>query len=277
VSRIVADMPYIEANDHTRLHYNDWGAGDPVVFLHGWVLGADIWEYQMVPLAQAGMRCIAIDRRGCGRSDQPATGYDYDTFAADLAALIEGLDLRNVTLVAHSMGGGEIARYASNHGLDRVARAVFIATTTPCLLQVPDNPAGVPKEYFDEMIAQLTEDRPRYLAQAAPGFFGSNSVSHELVQWGVGLALRASPLATTEMIRAMSETDFRTDLKAVDVPALVIHGKADVGAPLELTGKPTAAAVPGSRLELYETGHGLFLTEKQRLNAELLAFVHDTR
>jgi non-heme chloroperoxidase len=270
-------MPYIEANDHTRLHYNDWGAGDPVVFLHGWVLGADIWEYQTVPLATAGMRCIAYDRRGCGRSDQPATGYDYDTFAGDLAALIEGLDLRNVTLVAHSMGGGEIARYASNHGLDRVARVVFIATTTPCILQAPDNPTGVPKGYFDEMIAQLTDDRPRYLAQAAPGFFGNNSVSHELVEWGVGLALRASPLATTEMIRAMSETDFRTDLKAVDVPALVIHGKADVGAPLELTGRPTAAAIPDSRLEIYESGHGLFLTEKTRLNAELLAFVRDPR
>jgi non-heme chloroperoxidase len=162
-------MPYIEANDHTRLHYNDWGAGDPVVFLHGWVLGADIWEYQTVPLATAGMRCIAYDRRGCGRSDQPATGYDYHTFAGDLAALIEGLDLRNVTLVAHSMGGGEIARYASNHGLDRVARVVFIATTTPCILQAPDNPAGVPKGYFDEMIAQLTDDRPRYLARRRPG------------------------------------------------------------------------------------------------------------
>jgi non-heme chloroperoxidase len=266
-----------ENSTSIELHYEDHGSGSPVVLIHGWPLSAASWEKQTAALLAAGHRVITYDRRGFGRSSQPSVGYDYDTFAADLAALIEGLDLRNVTLVAHSMGGGEIARYASNHGLDRVARAVFIATTTPCLLQVPDNPAGVPKEYFDEMIAQLTEDRPHYLAQAAPGFFGSNSVSHELLQWGVGLALRASPLATTEMIRAMSETDFRTDLKAVDVPALVIHGKADVGAPLELTGKPTAAAVPGSRLELYETGHGLFLTEKKRLNAELLAFVHDTR
>jgi pimeloyl-ACP methyl ester carboxylesterase len=175
------------------------------------------------------------------------------------------------------MGGGEIARLASRHGLDRVARVVFVATTTPYVLRAADNPAGVPREYFDEMIAGLMEDRPRYLAQAAPGFFGGGSVSDEIVQWGVGLALRASPIATVEMIRAMSETDFRTDLKAIDVPALVIHGQADQGAPLELTGRPTAEAISGSRFEIYETGHGLLLTEKERLNRDLLAFVRDAR
>ncbi len=270
-------MPYIENNDHAQLFFNDWGTGEPVVFLHGWMLGAEIWEYQTVPLVNAGLRCIAYDRRGCGRSDQPATGYDYDTFADDLATLLDHLDLRAVTLVAHSMGGGEIARYAARHGLDRVARVAFVATTTPFLLQTADNPAGVPKQYFDEMIAGLLDDRPRYLTQAAPGFFGGGSVSDDLVQWGVGLALHASPIATTEMLRAMSESDFRTGLKAIDVPALVIHGQADQGAPIELTGRPTAAAIPGSRLEIYETGHGLLITEKERLNRDLLAFMRDTR
>jgi non-heme chloroperoxidase len=274
-------MPYITVGEENsapiEIYYEDHGEGRPVVLIHGFPLSGRAWERQERALLAAGHRVITYDRRGFGRSSQPTVGYDYDTFAADLDKLLTALDLTDVDLAGHSMGGGEIARYASNHGFGRVARVVFIATTTPCILQAPDNPTGVPKGYFDEMIAQLTDDRPRYLAQAAPGFFGNNSVSHELVEWGVGLALRASPLATTEMIRAMSETDFRTDLKAVDVPALVIHGKADVGAPLELTGRPTAAAFPGSRLEIYESGHGLFLTEKTRLNAELVAFVRDTR
>jgi pimeloyl-ACP methyl ester carboxylesterase len=270
-------MPYIETHDHTQLYYNDWGTGDPVVFLHGWVLGHELWEYQTSTLMHEGCRCIAYDRRGCGRSDQPPTGYDYDMFADDLASVLDGLDLRDVTLVGHSLAGGEIARYASRHGLDRVGRVVFVATTTPFMLQTADNPAGVPKEFFDATVAGLRDDRPRFMTLGAPGFFGAASVSEELVQWGVGLALRASPIATTEMIRAMSETDFRTDLKAVDVPALVIHGAADASSPIELTARRTAETISGSRLEIYETGHGLMITEKARLNHDLLAFIRTER
>jgi pimeloyl-ACP methyl ester carboxylesterase len=261
-------MPYFEATDRTRIFYNDWGTGRPVVFMHGWCLGADIWEYQTAPLSRQGLRCIAYDRRGCARSEQPATGYDYDTFADDLAALIDYLDLNDVTLVAHSMAGGEIARYATRHGLNRVARAVFVATTTPYILQ------HVPKEYFDDMVASLERDRPQYLTQAAPGFFGGASASDELVQWGVRLALQASPIATTEMIRAMSETDFRVDLKSVTVPTLVIHGDADAGAPVDITGRPTAELIEGSRLGVYQgAGHGVFITERDRFNNDLLKFV----
>jgi pimeloyl-ACP methyl ester carboxylesterase len=264
-------MPYFEATDRTRISFNDWGTGAPVVFLHGWCLGADIWEYQTAPLSRQGVRCISYDRRGCGRSDQPATGYDYDTFADDLAALLAHLDLRDVTLVAHSMAGGEIARYATRHGLDRVRRAVFVATTTPYILQ------HVPKEYFDEMVDGLSRDRPYYLTQAAPGFFGGTSVSDELVAWGVRLALQASPIATIEMIRAMSETDFRVDLKAVTVPTLVIHGSADAGAPVAITGRPTAELIEGSRIEVYEgAGHGLFITERDRFNDDLLEFMRNS-
>jgi non-heme chloroperoxidase len=270
-------MPYVRARDGTRLYYEDWGAGAPLVFIHGWGLGADMWEYQMPYLAARGLRCIAYDRRGCGRSDHPGDGYDFDTFADDLAALLDTLDVRAVTLVGHSMGGGEVARYLARHGAGRVARTVLLSSITPFLLQTADNPDGVDASVFDFIVAELEKDRPRYLAQSVPMFFGVGlpgvSVSPEMMAWGVGLALRASPKATIEMVRAFSRTDFRSDMPAFTVPTLIIHGDSDHTVPLEVSARKTAAAIPGSELRVYEgAAHGLFVSDKDRLNADLLAF-----
>jgi non-heme chloroperoxidase len=266
----------VETRDGVRLFYKDWGAGRPVVFCHGGILGADMWEYQMTALAAAGLRCVAHDRRGCARSSHPGRGYDFDTFADDLAALLDRLDLREVTLVGHSMGCGEIARYLKRHGAGRVRRAVLVATTTPYLLKAADNPDGIDRAVFDRMHAAAGADRPRFTALAAGPFFGegpAGAVSEELVRWGVGLALQACPVATLDTIRAFSETDFRADLRAFTMPTLVVHGRADQGAPLALTGERTARLIPGSRLEVYDTAHGLFITERERLNRDLLAFI----
>jgi non-heme chloroperoxidase len=271
-------IPYIETGDHVSLFYKDWATGKPVVFIHGWALGADIWEYQMPYLAGKGLRCVAYDKRGCGRSGQPWGGYDFDTFADDLAAVIEQLDLREVTLVGHSMGCGDITRYLSRHGADRIARAALVAPTTPFILKTADNPEGLEKSVFDNTVAELSQNRPRFLAAGAPAFFGTGGpnspVSQEMIQWAVGLFFQASPKAMTDMIRAMSETDLRKDMHAFTVPTLIIHGDADQGAPIDLTGRRTAQAIADSQLKVYEgAAHGLFITEKDRLNADLLSFI----
>ncbi|PIG91211.1 alpha/beta hydrolase [Gloeocapsopsis sp. IPPAS B-1203] len=267
----------LRCDDGTRLFYKDWGTGKPVIFIHGWALNADIWEYQMTELVNRNLRCIAYDRRGCGRSSQPGGGYDFDRLADDLAALIEQLDLHKVTLIAHSMGGGEIARYLSRHGDDRIDRVVFVAATTPFLLKTADNPDGIDKSFYDNMIAEVNKDRPHYLATVAPTFFGVdllNSVSSEMMQWAVGLALQASPKASIDMIRALSETDFRADLRNVTVPTLILHGDRDKYVPIEVSGYKTAQLIPSSQLKLYEgAAHGLFITHKDRFNLDLLTFI----
>ncbi len=271
-------MPLIKTNDATELFFTDWGDGKPVVFSHGWVVGSEMWEHQLTHLARHGLRCVAYDRRGCGRSSQPWNGYDADTFAADLAALLEGLDLSDVTLVAHSMAGGEVARYLSTHGAERVGRVVLVATTLPYMLASADNPHGVPQEIFDEMIAGLRHDRPQYLAPSAPTFFGADGpespVSPELLAWGVGLALRAAPHAATEMVRVMAESDYRSDMDAFTVPTLILHGTGDPSAPIDLCGRSAAEAIPGSRLVVYDTpSHGLPLTHAASLNRDLVEFI----
>jgi non-heme chloroperoxidase len=269
----------IEVRDGTKLFYKDWGTGKPVLFIHGWALGCDMWEYQMPYLVDQGLRCLAYDKRGCGRSSQPWSGYDFDTFADDLAIFIEQLDLQEVTLVGHSMACGDISRYLSRCGADRVIRAVLVAPTTPFILKTADNPEGLDRGIFDNIIAELGRDRPHFLAAGAPAFFGTTGpnspVSQEMIQWAIGLFLPASPKAMTAMIRAMSETDLREDMHAFTMPTLIIHGDADQSAPIELTGRRTARAISGSKLKVYEgAAHGLFVTEKDRLNADLLAFIH---
>jgi non-heme chloroperoxidase len=271
-------MPFIDTNDGTKIYHEDRGEGEPVLFIHGWTLGADVWERQTTGLASEGLRCVAYDRRGSGQSGRPLGGYDYDTLTDDLAALMERLDLRGVTLVGHSMGGGEVARYVARHGAGRVARAVFVAATTPFLLRTGDNPDGVDREVFDEMIAGLGADREGYLAASAPTFFGDGlpgiSVPGETRERMVRLACSASPEAVIATVRSFSETDFRADLRAVTVPTLVVHGDADANVPLDLCGRRTARAIPGSRLEVYERApHGLPITRADRLNRDLLAFV----
>ncbi|HEY0205892.1 MAG TPA: alpha/beta hydrolase [Acetobacteraceae bacterium] len=271
-------MPFIETADKTTLFYNDWGSGRPVVLIHGWPLDSDMWEYQSTFLASHGLRVIAYDRRGFGRSGQPWTGYDYNTLADDLKAVLDGLNLDGVTLVGFSMGGGEVARYMGRHGGARVAKAVLVSAVTPYLLQGPDNPDGVPRAIFDTMIEGLQKDRPQFLATFGKQFFGAGllnfTVTAEILQWSQTMALLGSPKATTDCVRAFSETDFRQDMGMFRVPTLVIHGTSDATVPAEKSGRIAAKMIPGADLLEYPGApHGLFFTEKDRLNQDLLAFI----
>jgi non-heme chloroperoxidase len=268
---------FIRTREGADLFYRDWGTGKPVVFLSGWALSCDMWNYQMVPLSEQGLRCIAYDRRGHGRSSDPGRGYDYDTLADDLASVLETLDLRDVTLVGHSMASGELVRYLSRHGDGRVERLVFVApAATPFVLKTADNPDGIDAsvlEYFRTQV--LLRDFPQWMADNAPPFFVPET-SPEMRHWLMSLMLRCSMKALIECNRAMSSTDFRAELPRIRVPTLVIHGDKDASAPLELSGRRTAQLIPGSRLEVYEGApHGLFLTHMERLNADLLAFARD--
>jgi pimeloyl-ACP methyl ester carboxylesterase len=270
-------MPIVQAHDGTKLYVKDWGEGPPVVLLHGWPLNADMWEYQAVALVAAGHRVVAYDRRGFGRSEQPGSGYDYDTFADDLFSVMGALGLENATLVGFSMGGGEVVRYFGRHAGQGAAKAVLIGAVPPSLLKGDGNPGGVDKSVFDDMIANLQKDRPHFLAGFGKRFFGVGpltfSVSSEALDWALHLALMASPLATIECVRAFSQTDFRNDLAKVNVPTLVIHGDADAIVPIDASSRLTAAHVSGAELRVYAGApHGLFFTHKDRLTSDLLSF-----
>ena len=271
-------MPFVETADKTHLFYNDWGSGKPIVLIHGWPLDADMWEYQSVFLASQGYRVIAYDRRGFGRSGQPWTGYDYDTFADDLKVVLDTLDLQDVTLAGFSMGGGEVARYMGRHGGARVAKACLISSVCPFLLQTPDNPGGVDRATFDGMIEGLKSDRPHFMSVFGKQFFGAGllnfSVSTEIMQWSSNMAMLASPKATLDCVRAFSETDFRRDMAAFRVPTLVIHGGSDATVPAAKSGQIAAQMIQGARYIEYEGApHALVFTEKDRLNQDLLALL----
>jgi pimeloyl-ACP methyl ester carboxylesterase len=271
-------MAFIETSDGTRLFYRDWGTGRPVVLIHGWPLDSDMWEYQSMVLAEHGMRVIAYDRRGFGRSDQPWSGYDYDTLADDLGALLDHLALEQVTLVGFSMGGGEVARYMHRHGGAHVARAVLVSAVTPCLRQGEDNPDGVPQAIFQQMTDGLRADRPHFLAGFGKQFFGVGilnfSVSSELLDWALSMALRASPRATLQCVRAFAETDFRPDMAAFRVPTLIVHGDDDATVPLAKSARRAAGMIAGAELKVYAGApHALVFTQKDRFNADLLEFV----
>ena len=271
-------MPTIETKDSVQLFYNDWGTGKPVVLIHGWPLSSQMWEYQAPVLAANGCRVIAYDRRGFGKSDQPWSGYDYDTLAADLQAILEGLDITGATLVGFSMGGGEVARYLSRYGTARVARAVLLSAVTPMLLQTDSHPEGAPQAVFDQMLDGLAKDRPNFLATFGKTFFGAGmlnfSISSEILQWASMMALAASPKATTDCVHAFSATDFRPDMAAFTIPTLIIHGTSDETVPIGITAHQAAKMIPGSTLIEYEGApHATFFTEKDRLNADLLRFV----
>ncbi|AUX46470.1 arylesterase [Sorangium cellulosum] len=267
-----APGPLIATQDGARLFHRDWGAGKPVLFLSGWALSSEMWGYVMVDLVDHGLRCVAYDRRGHGRSSDPGRGYDYDTLADDLAAVLEQLDLREVTLVGHSMSGGEIARYLSRHGGGRIARAVFLAPTTPMLLRAADNPDGLDLSLVEQARAAMRADYPGWLADNAPPFF-VDGTPPAMRAWVQQMMLQCSMKALLDCNRASVEADFRDDLRRITVPTLVLHGDRDVSAPLALTGEKTAALVPGSRLVVYEGApHGLFITHRERLSRDLLAF-----
>src|SRR5215469_13477957 len=261
----VSLMPFIETSDHVDLYYWDWGTGKPVVFVSAWALSSAMWEYQAVPLSERNLRCITYDRRGHGRSDDPGRGYTFDRLADDLAELLVQLDLHEITLVGHSMGSGEVARYLSRHGTSRIARVVLVSPITPFLLRTEDNPQGAPKAFLDAHITALLTDRPHYATDGVIKFFSLGSmwprpevVSSELVQWGIRLLLETSPKATVECRRIIGETDFRPDMAAFTIPTLIIHGNNDQTAPLDLCGRRTAGLIPGSELKVYEgASHGL--------------------
>ena len=266
-------MPFLEMRDRAMLFCKDWGTGKPVIFVHSWALNSDMWQYQMIHLSGQGLRCIAYDHRGHGRSSQPGSGYDYDTLSDDLASLIEQLDLREVTLVGHSMGCGVIVRYLSRHGSSRVARAVFIGTATPFALKTPDNPDGVDPAIFDKLRTSWAKDFPKWLGDNARPFFVPET-SPEMVQWAVGMCLQASLKALIDWHQAGTRTDFRPELKAITIPTLIVHGDADVSEPIEQRGRRTAQLIPRSQFKIYEGApHGLMFTHADRLNADLLAFL----
>jgi len=271
-------MPYIAAQDGTQLYYKDWGDGAPVVLIHGWPLNADMWESQAPFLANQGLRVISYDRRGFGRSDQPWDGYDYDTLADDLASIMDKLDLKDATLVGFSMGGGEVARYLGKHGSARVARAVLISAVTPFMLNTDDNPEGVDQSVFDGMYLGIQKDRAQFFMDFAPNFYGNalldKKVSEGVLHWFVQLALMASPKATLDCVRAFSETDFRQDLRGIDVPLLVIHGTADKTVPIDVSARRIMALTPKARLIEYDgEAHGVTATAGERVNQDLLSFI----
>jgi len=270
-------MPYLNTTDGTALFFRDWGSGDPVVFVHGWGLHSDMWEYQLPELVDQGLRCVAYDRRGCGRSDQPGDGYDFDTLADDLAAVIDHLDLRDITLVSHSMGSGEVARYLTRHGAGRVARVALISPTLPYLLRDETNPEGVDAAAFDQIVAALRADRPGYLADLGPAALGTDlpgvSVSDALMGWALGLFLPSSPKASIDTVRTHTETDLRGDMASFTVPTLIVHGDQDALVPFEVSGRRAAEMIDDCTLVVYENAsHWPFVTHRERLNDELIAF-----
>jgi non-heme chloroperoxidase len=273
-------MPYISAAKGIDIYYHDWGTGEPVVFSHGWPLSADAWEDQMVFLAANGYRCIAHDRRGHGRSSQPWNGNDMDTYADDLAVLVEALDLKEVIHVGHSTGGGEVVRYIGRHGTKRVAKAVLIGAVPPIMLKTGANPGGLPREVFDAMRAAVHADRSQLFKDLAIPFYGANrpgaQVSQGLHDWFWLQGMQAGLKAIYECIRAFSETDFTEDLKKIDVPTLIIHGDDDQIVPIADSALLSAKLVKRARLEVYEGApHGLCSTLKDRVNADLLTFIKE--
>lgn len=271
-------MDYLKTPDKTRLYIKDWGSGDPVILLHGWPLSADSWDDQAMAIADAGHRAISYDRRGFGRSSQPWSGYDYDTLADDLAAVIKHTNAENATLVGFSMGGGEVARYMTRHGGRSVTKAALISSILPYRLHTGDNPAGTEQAAFDKTAQSLKADRAQFFTRFFNDFFGvgplSSPVSEELLEWARGVAMQASLPATLACLKSFSTTDFRPDLSAFTVPTLIIHGTEDKTVPIDASARPAAQGIARSQLIEYEGApHGLFATDKARLTQDLLAFI----
>jgi len=264
-----------------KLYYQDIGEGQPVVFIHGWPMSHEMWEYQVYDLALAGMRCVSYDRRGFGKSSKPLGGYDYDTMADDLASIIDELQLENVVLVGFSMGGGEVARYLSKYGAGKIAKAILVGAVTPYLLKTDDNPNGcVTVDDLAGWIAGIKNDRIEFLAEFGKLFFGINLLNHvvstPLLEYYRMLGSFASPLATMDCIKAFGQTDFRADMQAFTIPTLIIHGDSDKIVPVEASGAVAHKMIADSQfVEYYHAPHGLFYTHRQRLNQDILNFANN--
>jgi non-heme chloroperoxidase len=267
-------MPFITTKDGAELYWREFGAGAPILFLNSLGCSSRMWDYQMAAFADEGFRCIGFDRRGHGRSDEPASGYDFDTFADDVAALVDELDLTGLTLVTHSMAGGEAVRYLTRRGSQRVARLVLLAPTTPMLIKAHDNPNGAPRETFEALWAGWRRDYPKWVADNLAPFFIPET-SPAMMRWGVTLLTTSLPV-TLACSRAMAEADFRAEMRRIDVPTLIIHGDRDRSAPIELTGKPSAELIPDCKLLVYPGApHGLMFTHMDALNADILRFMRE--
>lgn len=271
-------MTHITTKDDVKLYTKVWGRGRPVVMMHGWPLSSDTFDDLSMALADAGLRAIAYDRRGFGRSSQPWDGYDYDTLADDLAAVLEGTQAENATLLGFSMGGGEVARYMSRHHGRRVSQAILVASIVPYMLKTADNPNGVDQQVFDGAGRAIAEDRAKFWAGFFKDFYGvsalSQTVSDEVLEWSRAIAMQASLKATLACATAFSSTDFRPDLSSFNVPTLIIHGTNDKTVPIETSAREAATKIAGSRLVEYEGGpHGLFASHKARLIEDVLSFV----
>jgi len=271
-------MPMITTKDGTQIYYNDWGRGEPVCFSHGWPLSADAFEDQMFFLASRGYRCIAHDRRGHGRSGQPWNGNDLDTYADDLAELVQQLDLKNVTHIGHSTGGGEVARYIGRHGTKRVAKAVLIGAIPPLMLKTPANPVGTAIEVFDQLRAAVAADRSQFWKDLSMAFYGYNRPGAKISEgvresfWLQGMM--AGFPASYFCIKAFSETDTTEDLKKFDVPTLIMHGDDDQIVPIAAAAMQSSKIVKGAQLKIYKGApHGMCTTHKDLINADLLAFM----
>ena len=268
----------ITTKDGTQIYYKDWGSGRPVVFSHGWPLTADAWEAQMVYLGERGYRCIAHDRRGHGRSGQPWNGNDMDTYADDLATLINSLDLKDAVLVGHSTGGGEVARYIGRHGTKRVSKAVLLGAVPPIMLKTAANPGGLPMDVFDGIRAGVRADRSQFFKDLTVPFYGANRPGSKVSQglkdsfWFMGM--QGSLKAELDCIKQFSETDFTEDLKKIDVPTWIVHGDDDQIVPIADSAVLSAKLVKGSTLKVYAGApHGLASTHQVQFNEDLLSFI----
>jgi non-heme chloroperoxidase len=271
-------MPYIETQDGADLYYTDFGAGPPVVLIHGWPFNSDMWEKQATWLAENGFRVIAYDRRGFGRSEHTWEGHDYNSLAGDLKSLVDELDLRAATLVGFSMGGGEVVRYLSSFGKERVAKAVLISAVPPYLRKTENNPEGVDEKVFADIADDIRKDRPAFLKSFAQKFFGrtalNHTVSEAVLEWSQAMGLSGSLRATLATAHSWSMTDFRQEMEDIEVPVRLIHGTSDVTVPIQASSRRSLNILPHATLSEYDgEPHGLFLTAADRLNEELAEFI----
>lgn len=265
-------QPYIETGDGTQLFYQDWGAGRCILFISSVCLNSRIWQYNMLPLCDRGFRCVAYDRRGHGRSMQPGRGYDYDTLADDLACVINQLDLRAVTLVGHSMGAGEVVRYLSRHGAERVARIVLVAPGLPFLLKTPDNPEAQERTVSEQTFAAWYRDYPNWIFSGARSFVTPETSDGQL-EWIESLCMQASLKAIVDCYHAVMETDFRREVAAITLPTMIVQGDKDTAAPIDFTGRRTAHLIKGSQFKVYSGApHGLIVTHATQFNDDLAQF-----